>query len=58
VSSDLILALLTDLDPSERGLVRDAGSAVWRFEANYPRRLQSSKQATDAALAMNGSAHR
>lgn len=56
VSSDLVLALLTGLGPSERGLVRGAGSALWRFPAEYPRRLQTITQATDNAFAMNASA--
>jgi esterase/lipase superfamily enzyme len=35
-SSDLLLSLLTDRGPAERGLVRRPGEAIWRFPANYP----------------------
>lgn len=35
-SSDIFISLLTDRDPSERGLVRGPGEAIWRFPANYP----------------------
>jgi hypothetical protein len=38
-SSDLLLTLLTDLDPEARGLERDATRSVWTFPADYPDRL-------------------
>ena len=40
-SSDLFISLLTDRDPGARGLVREAGQAVWRFPPDYPARLRS-----------------
>jgi esterase/lipase superfamily enzyme len=40
VSSDLLLGLLSDLAPADRGLTREPGTAVWRFPADYGKRLR------------------
>jgi esterase/lipase superfamily enzyme len=40
-SSDVLLSLSTDLDPAERGLVRDDDSPIWRFPSDYVERLRS-----------------
>ncbi|MHA3979819.1 alpha/beta hydrolase [Halovulum sp. GXIMD14794] len=40
-SSDLFISLLSDRDPSERGLVRVPGEVVWRFPTNYPEVLKA-----------------
>ncbi len=39
-SSDLFLALLSDKDPGERGLVKTDGDPSWRFPEDYPERLK------------------
>jgi esterase/lipase superfamily enzyme len=38
-SSDLLITLLTDLEPAERGLQRDEDRAVWVFPPDYIDRL-------------------
>lgn len=38
-SSDIILSLIYDKPPQQRGLVRAAGSAIWKFPADYPERV-------------------
>ncbi|MEM6481027.1 MAG: alpha/beta hydrolase [Pseudomonadota bacterium] len=43
-SSDLMMSLLYQRAPDERGLVRETGEFVWRFPSNYPRVLQSIAQ--------------
>jgi esterase/lipase superfamily enzyme len=40
VSSDLLLGLLSDLSPTDRGLTRAPGTAVWRFPEDYGGRLR------------------
>ncbi len=40
-SSDVLVTLSTDLDPGERGLVRDPASPVWTFPPDYVERLRS-----------------
>lgn len=39
VASDVVLILRHGLPPSERGLVRDPESFLWRFPADYPERV-------------------
>lgn len=41
VSSDLLMALRFSLGPQTRGLVRSAGSAMWRFPPDYMERLSA-----------------
>lgn len=38
-SSDMILALRTDLAPGDRGLLRGEGRLAWRMPPDYPQRL-------------------
>jgi len=40
-SSDVLVTLLTDLGPAERGLVRDGSSPIWTFPLDYVDRLRS-----------------
>lgn len=41
VSSDLLLSLLSDLSPGERGLVREEGDFTWTFPPDYVERLEA-----------------
>jgi len=41
VSSDILLTLLTNRSPAERGLVKEEGGALWRFPPDYVERLRS-----------------
>jgi esterase/lipase superfamily enzyme len=41
VSSDILMTLMHDLDPDERGLVRPPGDPEWRFPDDYPDRLKN-----------------
>ena len=41
VSSDILMTLVYDLNPHERGLVRSAGEPEWRFPEDYITRLRS-----------------
>jgi esterase/lipase superfamily enzyme len=41
VSSDILVSLLYDLDPEQRGLVKLSDIPVWSFPENYPQRLQN-----------------
>jgi esterase/lipase superfamily enzyme len=56
VSSDLLMTVLYDLDPSERGLVLKPNSPVWTFPDDYIDRLRRSLVNENPALA--GSARR
>jgi esterase/lipase superfamily enzyme len=38
-SSDIILSLIYDKPPQQRGLVRPEGSAIWEFPPDYPDRV-------------------
>ena len=40
VSSDILMTLLYDLPPEERGLVRSEALPFWTFPTDYPSRLQ------------------
>jgi len=40
-SSDVLMTLSTDLDPAERGLVRDDASPIWTFPPDYIERLRA-----------------
>ena len=42
VSSDILMSLMYDLSPEERGLVRGEREFAWRFPADYISRLRSS----------------
>ena len=39
-SSDVLMTLSTDLDPAERGLVKDEDSSIWTFPPDYVKRLR------------------
>ena len=39
VSSDILMTLMYDLDPSERGLERVEGLPTWEFPLDYRERL-------------------
>ncbi|MEJ2604719.1 MAG: hypothetical protein P8172_15805, partial [Gammaproteobacteria bacterium] len=40
VSSDILMTLLYDLPPQERGLVRSPSMPMWIFPEDYPRRMR------------------
>ena len=40
VSSDVLLRLMTDLPPAQRGLIRQEDRAVWDFPEDYPARSE------------------
>jgi hypothetical protein len=54
VSSDILMTLLYDLDPSERGLVLEPNSPVWTFPDDYIDRLRRSLVNANPALAGSG----
>lgn len=41
VSSDILISLMYDLEPEERGLVRSANQPIWNFPDDYRQRLRS-----------------
>lgn len=41
VSSDLLMTLMYDLPPGDRGLVRSQGSPIWQFPEDYIERLRA-----------------
>ena len=49
VSSDLLMTLLYDLAPEERGLVRPDDSPFWTFPPAYPDRLSEAVRATQSS---------
>jgi len=40
-SSDILMTLTFDLNPEERGLVRDTGMPIWNFPEDYIQRLRT-----------------
>jgi hypothetical protein len=50
VSSDILVTLLYDLPPAERGLVRKPGSPIWSFPADYIGRLRRALLAQDPVV--------
>ena len=44
VSSDVLLRLMTDLPPAQRGLIRQEDRAVWDFPEDYPARSEQLMQ--------------
>lgn len=56
VSSDMLMTILYDLDPSEHGLVLEPNSPVWTFPDDYIDRLRRSLVEENPAFA--GSARR
>ena len=51
VSSDILMSLMYDFTPSERGLTRRAGHTAWSFPKDYTERLRkelSKRKATPA----------
>jgi len=51
VSSDILVTLLYDLPPAERGLVRKPGSPIWSFPGDYIGRLRRALLAQDPVVA-------
>ncbi|HLT91550.1 MAG TPA: alpha/beta hydrolase [Woeseiaceae bacterium] len=51
VSSDVLMTLMYDLAPAERGLVRDADGVRWRFSADYIDRLRGALARANPAFA-------
>jgi hypothetical protein len=49
VSGDLLLGLLSDPGPDDRGLTRAPGKAVWRFPPDYAPRLRQAAPRSGAA---------
>jgi esterase/lipase superfamily enzyme len=43
-SSDLLMTLMYDLSPAERGLQRSDGSSIWTFPPDYVERLRAAVQ--------------
>ena len=41
VSSDIVMTLMFDLQPNERGLVQDPEMLIWTFPADYIQRLRN-----------------
>jgi len=52
VSSDILMALLYDLAPSDRGLVRKPNSPIWTFPEDYVGRLRRALHQKNPALAV------
>jgi esterase/lipase superfamily enzyme len=52
VSSDLLMTLLYDLTPAERGLVKEEDFPIWGFPPNYVERLRTSLASDNPALAV------
>ena len=50
VSSDVLMTLMYDLAPEQRGLVRSQGSPVWYFPENYTEELMSSLKRANPEL--------
>jgi len=48
VSADILMSLLYDLTPAQRGLERSDDYPVWRFPVDYPERLQRGLDAAGA----------
>jgi len=48
VSSDLLMTLMHDLDPEDRGLVRLPGQPLWTFPDDYIERLRAALMARPA----------
>ena len=40
-SSDILMTLMFDLEPNERGLVQDSETLIWSFPADYIQRLRN-----------------
>lgn len=57
VSSDILTTLAYGLSPSQRGLVRDQDSPIWRFPSDYLVRLRSAVLKANPALAKPQSEH-
>ncbi len=53
VSSDILMTLMYNLGPGERGLTRDPDSPVWRFPPDYVERLRESLGRANPALAVD-----
>ncbi len=51
VSSDILMTLMYNLGPGDRGLVRDADRPIWRFPPDYVQRLRESLGRANPALA-------
>lgn len=47
-STDVLLAIRTDLPPEQRGLVRSAGNVLWSMPADYPDRIRQSLATVDS----------
>jgi hypothetical protein len=50
VSSDILMSLMYDLEPGERGLVQDEDSAVWQFPEDYVIRRRETLARENPAL--------
>lgn len=51
VSSDILMTLMYNLEPGDRGLVREADRPIWRFPPDYVERLRESLGRANPALA-------
>ena len=49
-SSDILMALMYDLEPAARGLVHEPGRPIWTFPENYVERLRAALQAANPDL--------
>jgi len=49
-SSDILMSLMYDLDPKERGLVNTSEHPIWTFPNDYIERLKTSLMVTNPKL--------
>ncbi len=49
-SSDILMTLMYDLSPAERGLVRDQETSIWTFPPDYIQRLRNALGGINSAL--------
>lgn len=52
-SSDVLMTLMYDLPPGQRGLVRDEQTAIWTFPPDYIQRLRTALGAANPELKVN-----
>jgi len=52
-SSDILMTLMYDLRPGERGLIQPEETAIWTFPPDYIERLRSALGEVNPDLAVN-----
>jgi len=53
-SSDILMALMYDLEPGQRGLITKPGHPVWTFPEDYAERLRAALKAANPELFQDG----